>query len=290
MGKQVEYNGKLYNSKKELIEEMGYNYQSVMKATSRYNISVVEYLKWVEEGRFTPRSFTYQGVKYKSMKECVEKLLPDMTIEQFTSRKNYLKISIVECLDRTLNGEFDSRFEINGVKYTSVQECIEAHGYHYNEVYNVYRNRKLYKDMSIYEFLEKYFNGEIPHKLDRVEYDNKTYKSFKDLLNDKGFDKSTFYATKSELGYTDSMDLLKAVDNGEVPLEKVTVKKHYGFMYNNKFYKSQNMFFNEMEKNKPQIFSKNDYIKLYNKKVVRNIQEYIIYRTEYPLEELPKEN
>lgn len=275
MANSVEYKGKTYKSLRHLITSFGHSYTIVMKYVGRHNITVPDYLDKVETGEIKPRAFIYNGVKYESLTKCVEELLPDTPIAKITSRKNYYGLSIKECLDRSISGDFDIRFTVLGKPYKSVQECVESFGLRYNEVYNVYRNRKLQNEMSIYEFLEKYFSGEIPHRLDRIEYDGKTYKSIKHLFKEKGIDQSTFYTVKLDLGYTDTLELIKDVDSGKVPFEKVTVQKPYGFSYKGTFYKSQNRFFALADEDVNSPYCKSEYIKLYNQGEVSDIIEYL---------------
>lgn len=276
-----EYKGKQYNSKKKLLESEGLKYLPAMKSMSRYNIDVLTYLQYVEEGRIIPNSFEFDGVMYSSLKECVETLLPEISLSQVYYKRRQHRLTAKECLEKFLNGDFDNTFEIKGIKFKSVEECANHFGYTYDELYSAYQNKKM--DISIYEFLEKYFNGEIEHKLTRITYRGIEYKSITRLLDEKNFNKSKFYETKRRRNYENSLDLVADVEDGKVDIKEVTVRTKYGFEFDGKSYKSQNQFFEQAKKENPKRFSQHDYFKLKKENVVADIEEYLDYRTKNPM-------
>lgn len=276
-----EYKGQQYTSKKKLLESEGLKYLPAMKSMSRYNIDVLTYLQYVEEGRIIPNSFEFDGVMYSSLKECVETLLPEISLSQVYYKRRQHRLTAKECLEKFLNGDFDNTFEIKGIKFKSVEECANHFGYTYDELYSAYQNKKM--DISIYEFLEKYFNGEIEHKLTRITYRGVEYKSITRLLDEKNFNKSKFYETKRRRNYENSLDLVADVEDGKVDIKEVTVRTKYGFEFDGKSYKSQNQFFEQAKKENPKRFSQHDYFKLKKENVVADIEEYLDYRTKNPM-------
>lgn len=276
-----EYKGQQYTSKKKLLESEGLKYLPAMKSMSRYNIDVLTYLQYVEEGRIIPNSFEFDGVMYSSLKECVETLLPEISLSQVYYKRRQHRLTAKECLEKFLNGDFDNTFEIKGIKFKSVEECANHFGYTYDELYSAYQNKKM--DISIYEFLEKYFNGEIEHKLTRITYRGIEYKSITRLLDEKNFNKSKFYETKRRRNYENSLDLVADVEDGKVDIKEVTVRTKYGFEFDGKSYKSQNQFFEQAKKENPKRFSQHDYFKLKKENVVADIEEYLDYRTKNPM-------
>lgn len=277
----IEFEGNTYPSIKKLFEtyskKLGFNYFSALKYISRNNITPQEYIKGVQEGTIKPRKFEYRGKTYKSMTECVQELVDTMSVSQFITLKNRHQLEVVECLDRVLNGDFDSKFTINGKPYNSVEECLEEHGYRYTEVYGVFRNRKLYKDMTVYEFLEKYINGEIKHRTERFSYDGNDYNNSKELLEEKGFDKAKFYTTKANLGYENTIDLILDVEVGKVPESLVTVKKRFGVSYNGVNYTTQKEFFDSVSNDSR--FDRKEYTRLLKNKSVTDLEDYIKQQT-----------
>lgn len=281
MSKVYKYKGKEYTSKKKLLESEGLKYLPSMKAMSRYDLDVYTYLQWVEEGRIVPNSFIFNGEQFDSMKDCVAKLLPEITLTQFYYKRRQLKISAKECLERFLSGEFDNSFYVKGHKFKSVEQCAKFFGYTYDELYSAYQNKKL--DITIYEFLEKYFNGEIEHRLTRVTYNGIEYPSITKLIEEKGYNKAKFYDTKKRRNYEDSLQLVHDVDNNIVDISEVTVKNHYGFEFENKHYKSQKQFFEVFKNEEPKRFSQYDYFKLKKEKIVENFYDYLDYRKDKPI-------
>lgn len=154
------YKGIIYPSVKKCCESIDVNYNTVVSRKFNNNISYEEAVDRVINNPLDT-TFTFNGQKFKSIKECCAKY--NVSYETVMRLKNKNKEQNYEdIINNLINSDLpNNRFEItvNGIKYRSIKECCRK----LKLKYSTLRGRKIFNNFT----WEQAVNDLLTHPEDR---------------------------------------------------------------------------------------------------------------------------
>lgn len=234
--KDIEINGKYYESIKDCCEDLGITYKALSTFKCRNNISntvdaVYAYLN-------SKDSFVYNGMSYSFMKDCCNAL--DISCARVRYYMGTIGLSFDEAVLRirskdakkleTLKVDKARTFEFRGRKYKSKKECCDILGLKVKNVHSMAKSHNVTFEIALSKILDgEYESGKSNMEHNTFEYNGVVYSSKLSCCKkyDLSYNSVKYYTDSHNIDFIDALDAYLGSDAG------------HSFEYHNVVYKSK---------------------------------------------------
>lgn len=230
--KVITYNGKLYKNHNELVNDLGLSYNTYM-AYRRKGLPVAEIVQKMQRANegHVYTEVEYKGEIYKSLKELSK--AEGIKYENFLSyHRTHSKDSLEE---QVYNYKHNiETVTIGGKKYKTIKDFERKYNIKYTQFLEM---RKQKKGKTVEEIIQE-MQESAAHKRVRIQYNGKTYLTYKEALADLGINYSQFTSFKHIHLELSDEEILEAILKGNIEFRGKQYKtykdltKEYDIDYN----------------------------------------------------------